>query len=138
MSSATTNDFPRPLTAEERRVVAFMLSIEGEGIDALRSQVEHVTVVSRCKCGCPSVDFEVDRDKAPQSIDFAWRPAVNAESRNREGSVGIFDLMLWADEGWLGGIELVTYGDEVPPVTFPSTDLFDPASLTAAPPARKG
>jgi len=126
-----SDEFPRPLTSKEREVLDFLLSVEQEGIEALRAQADHVAVISRCKCGCASVDFEVDQSCVPASPLPVRRPAIDAESKNREGSVGIFDLMLWADDGWLGGIELVTYGDETPPTEFPDMTLFDPPHYTA-------
>lgn len=122
--------FPRPLTIKEREVLDFLLSVEQAGIEALRAQADYVTVIGRCECGCASVDFEVDRSGVPASPLPVRRPAIDAESKNREGSVGIYDLMLWADDGWLGGIELVTYGEEPPPTEFPDVALFDPPHYT--------
>lgn len=124
------SQFPRPLARKERDALDFLLSVGQEGIEALRAQAEHVSVVGRCNCGCASIDFEVDRSSAPISPLPVRRPAIDAESKDREGSAGIYDLMLWADDGWLGGIELVTYGEEPVPTEFPDIARFGPPRFT--------
>jgi hypothetical protein len=77
------------------------------------------------------VDLQVDRAASSPSLLPVRRPAIDAESTNRDGAVGIFDLMLWADDGWLEGVELVTYGEESTPAELPDPSWFDPSHYTA-------
>ena len=56
----------RPLTQRERELTQWMLENSGHP-DAPKylEQLEHARVVSRCPCGCASVDFEVDGYERP-------------------------------------------------------------------------
>jgi len=51
----------RQLTKRERAVLEALLSVDLQGVDALRHQASEVLVVDTCGCGCPSVDFQHDR-----------------------------------------------------------------------------
>jgi hypothetical protein len=49
----------RPLTQAERELAQWMLEHGGPSSAAFLPQVERAAVVSRCPCGCASIDFEV-------------------------------------------------------------------------------
>ena len=106
----------RPLSGREREILEMLLSFEAPGIDELRAQVPYVQA-ARWACGCASFDLRVDREQAPRSSVTA-RPAVEAITRERDDVNGTFDLLLWVDDGWLDGVEIVDYvdrhGDESP------------------------
>jgi hypothetical protein len=93
-----------------------LLSVESPGIEDLRTQARDVRV-ARWSCGCASFNIEVDRTVAPQS-QITKRPAVEAFSEQREDPQETFDLLLWVENGWLSGVEIVDYvdrhGDESP------------------------
>ena len=70
----------RPLTGEERLLIQFMLEHPHShfGHNFL-PQVDHTSVVSRCPCGCASIDLAVD-DVVPERRtgmnvlgNFEWR-----------------------------------------------------------------
>jgi hypothetical protein len=110
----------------------------GEGDDAvsgcafeLRAQVPYVQA-ARWGCGCPSFNLRVDRERAPRSSTTA-SPAVEAMTKERDEVNGTFDLLLWVDDGWLAGVEIVDYvdrhGEESP-------DEIPPPEAWSAPQAR--
>lgn len=115
--------FPRPLTERELSILHMLLSKDGEGIAELRLQVPHAAVVGRCKCGCPTIDIDVDREAAVPSR-ITRRPAIDCFSHEREAIDEVFDLMVWVEDGYLAGIELVYY-DEGKPTVFPEPASFD-------------
>jgi hypothetical protein len=111
----------RPLTKREREILEMLLSIAAPGIDELRAQVPYAKA-ARWNCGCASFDLKVDRERAPRSSATA-RPAVEAITHEREDVSRAFDLLLWVEDGWLAGVEIVDYvdrhgddsPDEIPP-----------------------
>lgn len=106
----------RPLTEREREILNLLLSIDVAGIAELRSQALHASA-ARWDCGCASFDLQVDRQRALRS-SIATSPAIEATTVEREDYRTTFDLLLWVDDGWLSGVEIVDYvdrhGDESP------------------------
>jgi hypothetical protein len=120
----------RPLTARERDVLDFLLSVKGPGVAELRGQATHATA-RPWTCGCASVDLMVDRTTSSPTTLRA-RPAVEAETLDRESLDGVFDLLLWvSDDGWLDAIEIVDYLErhEDSPDELPDPSLFGPPRL---------
>lgn len=72
--------------------------------------------------GLRSRSSGLKRGSAPRSSITA-SPAVEAITRERDDVNGTFDLLLWVDDGWLDGVEIVDYvnrrgyesPDEIPP-----------------------
>jgi hypothetical protein len=118
----------RPPTPRERAILEMLLSIEMPGIEELRAQVPHVRV-ARWSCGCASFNVEVDRTLAPHS-QVTKRPAVEASSREHDDPQKAFDLLLWVEDGWLAGVEIVDYvdrhGDESPDEISPPEEWHEP------------
>jgi hypothetical protein len=112
----------RPLTRREREILEMLLTIDAAKFEELRAQVPHVRA-ARWSCGCASFDSIVDREPAPRSSVTA-RPAVEATTKERDEVNLTFDLLLWVEEGWLAGVEIVDYvelhgeasPDEIPPL----------------------
>ena len=62
------------------------------------------------------------------------RPAIGARSRERDDpeAAGVYDLLVWVEDGWLSAIEIVEYGDNHKEAVFPSPREFeDPFSNRA-------
>jgi hypothetical protein len=118
----------RPLTDREREILEMLLSVEEEGIGELRTQVSYAQA-ARWDCGCSSFDLKVDRARAPQS-SISARPAVEAITKNRDDVNHAFDLLLWVNDGWLDGVEIVDYlGDRhghESPDEIPSPAAWNP------------
>ena len=112
----------------ERAILDMLLSVETPGIEELRAQVSAVRV-ARWNCGCASFNIEVDRSIAPRS-QITRSPAVEAESKGHDDPLNAFDLLLWVDDGWLAGVEIVDYvhrhGKESPGEIPPPDDWQPP------------
>lgn len=50
----------RPLRPEERRLIEWLLEHGTPSVAAYAAQLGFTTVVSRCACGCPTIDLAVD------------------------------------------------------------------------------
>jgi hypothetical protein len=116
----------RPLTAREREILDFLLSIEFRGVEELRRQVGVAEVTARMDC-CPTIELEVRRQKAPRS-SFDDYLAVEAETKDfgLADAESCFELLLFVRDGWLSSVELVHYGDDVSGLAeFPPPETFE-------------
>ena len=62
---ATSIPDSRPLTQAERELAGWMLAHGAPEATGFLPQLERATVVSRCPCGCASIDFAIDGAPAP-------------------------------------------------------------------------
>jgi hypothetical protein len=112
-----TSVYARTLTQTERATLLRLLPSDGfSGVDEYRAQVEQTTVAGRCPCGCPTIDLQVDRSRAPRS-PVPGTPLLPVEAELGEGE-DYSQLILFARDGWLESLELVYYS-EVPPTELP-------------------
>jgi hypothetical protein len=101
------NDVPRPLRTAERAVLDELLSHEFDGAVALRAQMQSVTVVANCRCGCPTIDLEVCADAPRADIAGPLAPVELIDtSTDPEGTV-----LLFIRDGVMWRLEYVWYGD---------------------------
>jgi hypothetical protein len=121
----------RPLTQREREILDYLLSVERPGVAELRQQSEAV-LARPWACGCASIDLLVDQARARPS-PIRRRPAIETQSKERDDSTIFFELLLWVDDGWLSGIELVEYGSErhEDANVFPPPTDFHPPSVAS-------
>lgn len=112
----------RAPTAEEIQLVKMLLP-DGAfpDIDLYRRQADHLTVTAKCACGCPTVDFTIDTNKAAQAT-FHGDPLLPIEAEAGEGEDYV-QLILFARDGWLESLELVYYSEHAP------RDFPDPSAL---------
>lgn len=110
------------MTDAERAVLDFLLQADFPGVEALRGQARQAGVTGLCGCGCPSFGLAVDKSRAMRA---ETNPKVSIDVEAGSHSVDpYYELLLWTQDGWLGYVELVTYGDERAS-TFPPLSLFD-------------
>ena len=94
----------RSLSSEEAALVRWLLEHGIPGTDAacFLPQLEQARVVSRCPCGCASIDFSIARkipvSAAPLQIlsDYVWEDATGAK----------FGVFVFAKEQLLAGMEV--------------------------------
>lgn len=112
----------RDLTEREREVLDFLLAADFQGAPALRVQARSARVTGVCGCGCATIDLEVDRETSPRA-ELAKRVPVEAfgKSQSPDAAGG---LLLFADDGWLSGLEIWFTSDE-PPREFPPSEMFE-------------
>jgi hypothetical protein len=56
---------PRPLTQDERDLVQWLLEHGDSEHKNLISQIDNLTVVRTCSCGCPTVNFALNGKPVP-------------------------------------------------------------------------
>ncbi|WP_438855108.1 hypothetical protein [Agromyces sp. M3QZ16-3] len=108
MTDMTTCDAePRPLTELERSVLARLLSVDFDGVAALREQARQAMVLGMCVCGCPSIDFTKVRGRG-------MIVRVDAAIRGTNDSVFLYTIREKDGLELLGGIEYTGYGATLP------------------------
>ena len=80
-------------------------------------EVEHVRVVSRCGCGCASIDF-LNSPRAPMEIlsEHKWQTAAGH----------LFGVFAFAKEGRLAGLEVWSIDGQATPTELPATSSLVP------------
>lgn len=94
----------RPLTEVERALTRWMLEQGGDGARPFLGQLDAAHVVSRCGCGCASINFAVAGMPAPTG---GLRILADFLYDGPEGTTGAF---VFEQNGVLGGVEV--YGLE--------------------------
>ena len=130
--SATGEEFPRPVSPREAATLRFMLSPDDPRLGPLREQAEIAVVSGRCPCGCATIDFTVDHERARPAPGM-HSAVVDAHTPRFDARQGPHELILFLDHGWLSSLEVVYYTTD-PPVEFPPIDQFEPARLIERPP----
>lgn len=109
----------RPLTAEERRLARWMLEHGAPGARELLTQVDRAHVVSRCPCGCASIDLEVDGMPPPGG---GMRVVGDFVFGGPDDLCGAF---IYEQGGVLSGIEVYGLAGNAPPV-LPAPEALTP------------
>jgi hypothetical protein len=121
--SNTSED--RPLSAREVALTTWLLE---HGEPEARKFLDHVArarVVGRCPCGCASVDFAVDGQRAPAGTgleilaDYQWRGAAGE----------LFGVFAFASGDLLAGIEVWSIDGEATPTELPATSQLTPLAI---------
>lgn len=112
---------PRPLTAREREVLEFLVSIGGPAEAPLRTQVSAARVTGECECGCGAFDLEVDHERAQRAV--ARFPITT--SNDPEDPEETLWLILWDEDGWISYVEIAWISAENPR-GLPSPEGFAP------------
>jgi hypothetical protein len=106
MLAIRTMDQPdfRPLSEKERALTRWMLEQGGAAALPFLAQLESAHVVSRCDCGCASINFTVAGLPLPTGglrilADFVY-----------DGPDGVTGAFVFEQNGVLGGVEV--YGLE--------------------------
>jgi hypothetical protein len=118
----------RPLTEEERELLIWLIEHKQTGTEDYLSQVDCLRVVSRCGCGCASVNFSFDGVEPDRSTgispfsDWFW----GTEGVDL-GCVFAFDC-----QDKVGGIEVYSVDGSRTPSELPNIDdlreFTDPTS----------
>ena len=104
----------RAASEEEHNILRLLLSVDFEGVDALRMQAAVLRDVEpNCTCGCPSITPHLDRTSLPPAR-LAYRfPVALVEMRRADG-VPRTVLCFLDRDGYLGNLECVYYDDPLP------------------------
>ena len=111
----------RELTINERVLLEWLLANGYEGASAFTSQLAQAKVVSRCACGCPTIDLAIsdkqERTTGPSTI------LADAVGYSPEGVK--VDVILHAREGQLSELEFVSH-DDTTAFTLPKIEALQP------------
>ena len=111
----------RALKDEERRLIEWLLQHGEPGALAYLPQLNRTSVVSRCDCGCPSVDLAVDGRATPGSAPSDKLADVIGVSP--EGlPVGV---ILHARDGLLSELEVYSRGDPSKTYALPAISTLE-------------
>jgi hypothetical protein len=101
---------PRALTDGERAVLERLLSADFKDAAPYRAQLDAVTVVGRCGCGCATIELDVDRRRVePASFDpNAPFYAVPVEGHGPRGAW----ILSHVREGYISELEVVPPGNK--------------------------
>ncbi|GAB2973129.1 hypothetical protein [Nocardioides montaniterrae] len=100
-----------PLTEVELAVLHRLVSVEFDGVEQLRAQVEGIREVEpNCTCGCPSFTPSLDRSTVPAA---PYRSILPTELVEDDRPDGIPRTVIWfADtDGYISNVECVYYDD---------------------------
>jgi hypothetical protein len=109
----------RPLTSNERGILDLLLTQDFQGVDALRAQVPHASVVGRCTCGCATVDLAVDKERCKPASSYG-RPILSEAQVVVDDDEPLGGVIVFLDDGYLSALEIYSSGDPIP--NWPSGD----------------
>jgi hypothetical protein len=116
-------DPPRQLTPDERTLLRWLLERGTEEARALVAQVEHLRVVSRCDCGCPSIDFGLaDGTPGPHA------GGIVAEAAGESPEGALVGVMVWAGGAQVATLEVYAMAD-VERFSLPAPDRLEATNL---------
>jgi hypothetical protein len=110
----------RPITAEEHTLIKWLLHHGIPGSEQFLTQVGSLMVVSKCECGCPTVNFlqeGVSIAHAPEHILADYLATVNGEG------VGV---ILFQRGGRLSSLEVYSQAGTDKPFGLPKTETIYP------------
>ena len=112
----------RPLSAEEAALTRWLL-VHGESEG--HRFVDHVSrakVVGRCPCGCASVDFAIDGQRAPAGTGL--RVLSDYQWRGEEGE--LFGVFVFSRGDLLSGLEVWSIDGRATPTSLPEPSQLEP------------
>jgi len=108
----------RELSKAERSLTRWLLEHGQPEAASFLDQVDRVRVISRCACGCASIDFDHSGAgwRSPGGVnilsDHEWR---DAEGRR-------FGVFVFSQSGYLAGLEVWSIDGSATPVGLPDPD----------------
>jgi hypothetical protein len=113
----------RPLSAQEAKLLSWLLDHGKPSARQYLREVDGLRVVSRCGCGCASIDF-IQAPGAPVEVlsDHQWRDA--------DGH--LFGVFTFEKQGKLAGLELWSIDGGATPATLPDHSSLVPLEGHAA------
>ena len=111
----------RPLTSDEKALLEWLLNHGTQEAPPFIEQLPAVTVVSRCGCGCPTIDLAVDGRAAPLSIPSTI--LADAEGVSPEGiRIG---AIVHGREGLISELEIYSLAGGEEKFSLPRIDAFE-------------
>ncbi|MGH9817701.1 MAG: hypothetical protein ACRD6I_16625 [Candidatus Acidiferrales bacterium] len=108
----------RDLTPKERDFLRWLLDHGKPSAAAHLGEIQRVRVVSRCGCGCASIDFT----NAPGALEILSDHEWQDEQGRR------FGAFAFAKQGQLAGIEVWSVDGLATPASLPDPNVLTPLS----------
>jgi hypothetical protein len=113
----------RNLTAQEAALVRWLLQHGSGDEKTFLAQLSTIRVVSRCRCGCASIDFVQDRGAGLRTLsDFQW-----SDAKGR-----LFGVFAFAIGERLAGLEVWSIDGQATPYELPDPLELKPLRRPAA------
>ena len=112
----------RPLTVQETSLIRWLLSNGTPAAAAYLPQVAEAHVVSRCPCGCASVDFTVGGVRAPLGEPIT----ILADYEYQTASGHLCGVFVFARTGLLAGLEVWSIDGQCTASTLPLVEELKP------------
>ena len=114
----------RPLTVEEEGLVRWLLEhgIPGTDATSFLPQIDQARVVSRCPCGCASIDFAIVGRTPPAGVplqvlsDYEWDGDSGAK----------FGVFVFVKADLLAGLEVWSIDGLATPDKLPAIEALKP------------
>ena len=107
-------DEQRPLTQQEATLVRWLLQHGKPGASDHVSEIERLHVVSRCSCGCASVDFVDEPGGLEVLSDYKWE----------DDHGHAFGVFVFAKGGTLAGLEVWSIDGQATPRSLPDPHVL--------------
>jgi hypothetical protein len=106
----------RALSDSESALVQWLLSQGGKKATCYLSQASRIRVVSRCACGCASLNFDIDGGgwRSPGGMD------ILIERRWHDQAGHLFEVFIFSKANTLAGIEVYSVDGLATPRTLPT------------------
>jgi hypothetical protein len=119
----------RAVTREEAAVIEWLLRHGEQGSDHFFAQIETLTIVSRCTCGCPTVYFELENNQASRKGEHLISDQLGTVDGEDVG------VMLFELNGRLSSLEVYSCAGADKPFGLPKLEdlyTFEDASKRQA------
>lgn len=116
----------RPLTAQEASLVGWLLEHGSPDAAAFLPQLFEAMVVSRCTCGCASIDFAIWGAVSPIKTGIE----VLSDDQWQEADGSLCGVFVFARGGRLAGLEVWSVDGQSTASSLPAIDQLRPLVTT--------
>jgi hypothetical protein len=100
----------RPLTVDELELLRWMLEHGSDDLRSFLPQIQGMRAAQSCKCGCPSIRFEI-AESAPLGSDYGERVVGDFEGKTARGE--LVGVLLFQSAGKLTELEVYSMDGEI-------------------------
>jgi hypothetical protein len=112
----------RALTPAEYAVTRWLLEDAGGEAARYLEDLENVRVISRCGCGCASIDFAMGGQKS--AAEGGMQILTDYQWRDSDGNLG--GVFIFARGGMLAGLEVWSIDGMAATDRLPSVEALEP------------
>jgi hypothetical protein len=110
----------RPITEHEGQILKWLLQHGVPGSEQFMFQIDSLSVISKCTCGCPTVDFSLDGPPASSNCDRILADCLATVDGQDVG------VILFQRNGRLRSLEVYSMAGSDQPFGLPKTETLFP------------